>query len=134
MANRGIELHDTRIERIERADASIILWLSACMHESDGRPGWDRGTVWSLPARLVIENGVFTRPFSSTVLWVIDGHIDVGDILFDNSIPLPFDEHGTIRLFLSGAEGELVISGNRACLEPTGPAIYVEEFSGCDGI
>ena len=134
VANREIELHDTRIKRIERANASIVLSLSACMHESDGRPGWDRGTVWILPARLVIENGEFARPFSSTVLWVTDGHIAVGDLLFDNTIPLPFDEHGTIRLFLSGAEGELVISGNRAYIEPTGPAIYVEEFSGSGGV
>jgi len=125
--NREIELHDTRVERIERTDSKIVLWLSAYMHESDGRPGLDRGTGWSLPARLVIENGEFDHPFSSPSLWVTDGYIAIGDGVFDNLIPLPFDEHGEIHLLFSGAEGELAIHGSRVCLEPTGPAVYVEE-------
>jgi hypothetical protein len=130
VVNREIELHDTRVERIENADGNIVLWMSAYMHVSEGRPGRDRGKGWELPARLIIENGKFDHPFSSPSLWVTEGHIAVGGRLFDNGIPLPFDEHGEIRLFLSGAEGELVISGDRAYLEPTGPAVYVEEFSG----
>ena len=126
--NREIELHDTRVERIERADSTIVLWLSAYMHESDGHPGFDRGTGWSLPARLVIENGEFDRPFSSPSLWVTDGHIAVGDRVFDNAIPLPFDERGEIRLLLSGTEGQLTIRGKRAYLEATGAAVYLEEL------
>lgn len=132
--NREIELHDTRVERIERTNGSIVLWLSAYMHESEGRPGWDRGTGWNLPARLVVENGEFERPFSSPSLWVTDGHIAVGECLFVNLVPLPFDAHGEIRLFLSGAEGEIVIKGNRVYFEPFGPAVYVEEFPGSDEI
>ena len=126
--NRAIELHDTRVERIERADSTIVLWLSAYMHESDGRAGLDPGTGWSLPARLVIENGEFDRPFSSPSLWVTDGHIAVGDGIFHNAIPLPFDEQGEIHLLLFGIEGELAIHGNRVYFEPTGPAVYVEQF------
>ena len=127
--NREIELHDTRIQTIERVDGNIVLCLSAYMHESDGRPGRDRGTGWSLAARLVIENGDFTGPFSSSSLLVSDGHIAVDDRVFDNAIPFPFDERGEIRLHLSGAEGTLAIRGTRAYLESTGPAVYVEEFS-----
>jgi hypothetical protein len=134
IVNREIELHDTRIQRIELVGSSIVLWLSAYMHESKGRPGLDRGTGWSLPARLVVENGKFDRPFSSPSLCVADGHVSVGDRRFDNCIPMPFDERGKIRLFLSGGEGELVISGDRTYLEPTGPAVCIEEFSGSDEI
>jgi hypothetical protein len=125
--NRGIELHDTRIERIERRADSIVLWLSAYVHETGGRPGVDPGTGWSQPARLVIENGEYVRPFTSQFLWVLDGRIAVGDRLFDNRIPLPFDEHGETRVFLSGEEGELMISGTRVYVETIGPALYVEE-------
>jgi hypothetical protein len=130
MANREIELHDTRIERIERSGGNIILWLKAYMHESDGRLGWDRGTGWTLPARLVIENGKFDHPFSALSLWITDGQITVDDRIFDNFIPLPFDEHGKIHLLFSGAEGELIINGDRILLEPTGQPVYVEEFPG----
>ncbi|MGO9113426.1 MAG: hypothetical protein ACLP9L_29700 [Thermoguttaceae bacterium] len=126
--NREIELHDTRVERIEQADGNIVLWLSAYMHESDGRPGWDRGTGWKLPARLVIENGELDNPFSSSSLWITDGHIAAGNRFFENAIPLPFDEHGDIRLLLTGAEGQLAVHGNHVYLEETGPAVYVEEF------
>ncbi len=134
MANREIELHDTRVERIERTDGSIVLWLSAHMHESDGRPGRDRGTGWTVPARLVIVYGKFVRPFSSPSLWVMVGHVAIGDRLFDNGIPLPFDERGELRLFLSGVEGEVAIGGDRAYFEATGPAIFIEEFSGSDEV
>jgi len=130
--NREIELHDTRVERIEQTDGNIILWLLAYMHESAGRPGWDRGTGWNLPARLVIENGEFDHPFSSPYLWVTGGHIAVGDRIVEDTIPLPFDEHGKIHLLLSGAEGQLAIRGNRAYLEETGPAVYVEDFHPSD--
>ena len=128
MTNREIELHDTRVERIERVGSNIVLWLSAYMHESDGRPGWDKGTGWNLPARLVIESGEFDRPFSSPSLWVTDGHIAVGDRVFDNLLPFPFDEHGEIHLLLTGAEGSLAVRGDRVYLEPTGPAVYIENF------
>jgi hypothetical protein len=132
MANREIELHDTRIERIERVDGNIILWLLAYMHESEGRPGWDRGTGWSLPSRLIIENVNFDHPFSSPSLWILDGSITVDDHLFENCMPLPFDMCGKIHLFLSGAEGKLVISGDRAYFEPIGEPVYVEEFPGSE--
>lgn len=126
--NREIKLYDTRVERIKQADGNIVLWLSAYMHESAGRPDRDQGTGWNLPARLVIENGELDHPFSSPSLWVTDGHVAVGDRVFDNAIPIPFDEQGEIHLVLSGAEGQIAIRGNRAFLEATGPAVYVEEF------
>jgi hypothetical protein len=128
MANRAIEFHDTRIERIEHVNDTIVLWQSAYMHESDGRPGWESGTGWSLPARLVIENGTIEHPLPSQSLWILDGSITVADRLFDNMVPLPFDERGEIRLSLYSEEGELVVHGERVYVEPAGEAIYVEEF------
>lgn len=131
MANREIELHDTRVERIDRAEGRIVLWMSAYMHESEGRPGWDRGTGWMLPAKLVVENGVFDRPFASASLWITEGHIAIGDRLLE-AVPLPFNEHGEIRIFLTGAEGELVVRGSHARIEEVGPAVFVEYFSPSD--
>jgi hypothetical protein len=132
MANRSIELHDTRIERVERAERTTILWMSAYLHESEGQPGRDRGTGWTLPARLVIENSEFECPLPSSSLWVIDGRISIADRVLENMMPVPFDEHGEIRVHLSGSEGEIFITGNHAYLEPIGPAIYIEDFSPCD--
>jgi hypothetical protein len=57
-------------------------------------------------------------------------HIHYHKVL-DSCIPLIYYE---IHLFLSGAEGELIIRGDRAYLEPTGPAVYVEKFSASDEI
>jgi hypothetical protein len=128
--NRQIELHDTRIDRIEHIGGSIVLSMLAYMHESDGRPGWDRGTGWELPARLVIEDGRFDRPLSGASLEISDGLIIVDERRFENLIPLPFDEHGYVRVFLAGAEGRLTITGHRAYIEPTGQAVYLEDFSG----
>ena len=82
--------------------------------------------------RLAIENGTLERPFASNSLWITEGHIDVGGRTIDNGLPLPFNESGHIRLVLSGAEGELVVRGDGAYLEPTGPAVFIEAFTGCD--
>jgi hypothetical protein len=110
--------------------SNIILWMEAYLHESNSVPGIDRGTGWSLPARLVIENGTLDCPFLPTSLWITDGQVTIGDRLFDNVLPLPFDERGDIHVQFTGPEGQLSISGNRACVEDTGPAVYVEEFPG----
>lgn len=128
MPNRAIELHDSRVERVEQAADSIVLWLSAYMHESDGRPGWDRGTGWSLPIRLVVENGKFASPSPPPALWILDGDIAIDDRRLENVLPLPFDERGDICLSLNGEAGEIVINGSRAYIEAIGQAVYVEEF------
>jgi hypothetical protein len=127
-----VELHDTRIERIESTEGAIVLWVSAYLHESEGDPAVDRGTGWSLPARLVVEGGEFAIPFLSPSLWITDGRVSVGDRLYENILPLPFDNRGEIHLYLSGAEGEITLRGSRIFLEPTGPAVYVEESPGMD--
>lgn len=128
MPNRAIELHDTTVERVERAGGNLVLWLSAYMHESEGRPGQDPGTGWILPARLVIEHGEWERPCSSGSLWITEGRITVSGRLYDNLTPLPFDERGQVYMSLSGAEGEYIISGERAHIEPAGEPRYIEKF------
>lgn len=111
-------------------DGSLALWLSAYVHESASRPGLDLGTGWSQPVCLTLENGRLEHPFAASSLWITDGYLTVSDRVFDNVLPLPFDERGQIYLFLSGPEGELVIVGQRALLELTGEALYVEDFPG----
>jgi hypothetical protein len=128
VTNRAIELHDSEVHGIEADGVSIVLSMTAYLHQSDGRPGFDRGTVWRLPARLVVENGKFDRPFTSPSLEISDGQISIRARVIDNLLPLPFDENGPIRLDFAGAEGELVIWGDRVYIEEAGPAAYLEEF------
>ena len=64
------------------------------------------------------------------MLEISDGQILVLERAFDNLLPLPFDERGSIRLRFTGAQGELVISGDRVYIEQAGPEVYLDEFPG----
>jgi hypothetical protein len=52
--NRHIELHDSRIARIDISPGAVQLQFDrAYLHQSTGRPGIDPGTGWTQAARLV---------------------------------------------------------------------------------
>jgi hypothetical protein len=53
--NAAIELHDSQVVAVESATGTIIVWLAAYVHRSDGRPGFDPGSGWS--QRVALEFG-----------------------------------------------------------------------------
>jgi len=101
------------------------------VHETDGRPGRDHGTGWTQDAKLRIGTAKLLK--SPTVpSWILDGSIEVGERMFDNLLPIPFDHQGSVVVKLSGAEGELHATGVGASLTLLGEPVFVEDVPADD--
>jgi hypothetical protein len=125
----GLELHDSRVNRIESVgDVARIYFSHACIHKSKGRPGRDSGTVWSQEAQLILWEASAFGPLPALPNTIAEGFLEVGGIRHE-LIPLPFKRKVGARLFLLFADGaELEIIGNRPVIELLGTPIYLEDW------
>jgi hypothetical protein len=128
--NQIIELHDSTVVAVRESQGEVQLDLEAYIHVSEGRPGIDPGTGWTMPVRMTIASATVVRAFEGDSLWIIDGAITVGSTVLDNECPVTFDVADEIEIRFSGGEGSLTVVGKGLRVEPTGDAEYVEEFSG----
>lgn len=129
--NRAIELHDTRVGRIETIDDAVVVELSpAYVHKSEGRPGWDAGTgAWQHAVLRFVGGSIEgDRPTLPEDLWT--GTLRVGDHESPNLIPIPLPI-GPAELRLSFVMGdELAIHGESIALELVGEEFDEEEGPG----
>lgn len=130
MPNRAVELHDSQVASIRWEGGTCVIELAAHMHESDGTPGVDAGTGWTQPAQLTLHGAQAELIPGTLPLWILDGSVKVGNTLFENMLPIPFESTGITRLRLLGADGVLQVSGSGLSLQPTGVAEYLEDFPG----
>ena len=131
VVNRAVELHDSRVSTTTWSGRDLVLSLSAYLHQSDGRPGQDRGTGWTQDAELRIGTAtlVVTPPGP---LVILDGAIDVGERVFDNLLPIPFAHQGPVVVTLNGAEGKLHAAGVGVTLTLRGNPAFVEDVPAHD--
>ena len=126
----GLELHDSRVSRIELVDGAAMIHFShAYIHKSKGKPGREPGTGWSQEAELVLWEAAASGPLPPLPNTISEGFLEVGGIRHD-LIPLPFKRKVGARLYLlfvDGAQTEIV--GNKPVIELLGRPIYLEDFS-----
>jgi hypothetical protein len=123
--NRALELHDTRLVSISEHDGTVRLRVSAYVHVSTGRPGRDVGTGWSQELELAIAGAVIESRPTDLPMWILDGSLQI-DGAPEELVALPLDRAGKIRLDLVGAEGRLLVSGDRIAAEELAHAQFVE--------
>jgi hypothetical protein len=129
-ASREIEIHDSTLVSMTLQDGSVVLHFSPVyIHESEGVPGVDAGSVWVQEAYLKIGNAAVVGSFSHLPCEMWRGHIRLDGALSDNMIPIPLNHQGPVELRLEGGGGVVSITGNSAKLELAGKATYVEEFT-----
>ena len=126
----GLELHDSRVSRIELVDGAAMIHFShAYIYKSKGKPGRDSGTGWSQEAELVLQEARVSGPLPPLPNTISEGFLEVGGIRHE-LIPLPFKRKVGARLyllFIDGTETEIV--GEKPILELLGTPIYLEDFS-----
>lgn len=128
-ANRGIEIHDSVLDRLHLANGTAELYFSHLyIHESEGRPGIDPGTGWSQEGKLTIRGALVEGSFSEWPADLHSGSIMIGDELFENDIPIALDTQAEVRLLLQSWSDVISIRGKGATLELIGKATYVEDF------
>jgi hypothetical protein len=125
----GLELHDSRIDAVEIADADTHVHFShAYIHKSKGTPGRDSGSGWSQEAVLIIAGAVSMGELPPLPNTIADGYMEVGGIKH-TILPLPFARKADVSLSLVFADGtSLELSGRGAAVELLGKAIYLEDF------
>jgi hypothetical protein len=123
----AFELHDSRLDRIDRIDGGAIIHFShAYIHKSAGTPGKDRGTGWSQEAQLVLASASGFDPLPVLPATISDGYLEVGGIRH-TLIPLPFRRRGKATLFLvldNGGESKVI--GERPVIELIGSPKFLE--------
>ena len=126
----GLELHDSRVSRIELVDGTAMIHFShAYIHKSKGKPGRDLGTGWSQEAELVLWEAAVSCPLPPLPNTISEGFLEVGGIRHE-IIPLPFKRKVGARLYLLFVDGtETEIVGKKPILELLGTPIYLEDVS-----
>ena len=124
----GLELHDSRVSRMELSDGVAVIHLShGYIHKSTGTPGKDRGTGWSQEARLVLSEAETSGPLPPLPNTISEGFLEVGGIRHE-LIPLPFKRKVGAKLYLVFVDAfQIEIVGKRPFVELLGAPIYLED-------
>jgi hypothetical protein len=132
MSQRAIEIHDSILEQIVLTDCDATLhFSSAYIHQSEGTPGRDAGTVWVQRAILRIARARVSGAFSEFPVRLSDGRISLGERSTDNEIPVPLRHEGRfeLRLETSRKSNEIVtFEGSGVELELVGEGKFLEHF------
>ena len=125
----GLELHDSRVSRIEWVNGDAVIHFShAYIHKSKGSPGKDSRTAWSQEAQLVMQGASSELPLPLQPNTIAEGHLEVGGIKHE-IIPLPFKRRVGAKLCVVFVDGtQMQIVGNKPFVELLGAPIYLEDI------
>jgi len=129
--NRAVELHDSDLGSAITHESLLELRLDpAYVHQSEGRPGIDRGTGWIQTLLVRVAGFSLEEPIPSLPQAIANGSLEIGPRKFDNAIPLPFRSEGPVhlRLLLADSGRWFVVSGVSIEVEEVDEPRYVEQF------
>jgi hypothetical protein len=127
--NTALEFHDSEVQSAHADYGCVTFYFSkAYIHQSDGRPGVDRGTGHIQAAKLSFQHAHFDGNLVECVGQLSDGFITIaGTDLW--LVPLPFSAPGPVQasfVFKSGAT--LRVDGKSVDCSSFGPSTFVEDF------
>jgi hypothetical protein len=130
--NSEVEIHDSTLASITRDGCDLVLSLApAYVHRSPGRPGIDQGSGWLQDIDLIIFGAVVESLPTEFPVNLSDGSFSIGEVRWDNVIPLPLVVSGTVSLSAVTCFGEfLTVRGTGASSMTRGELQYLEEFPG----
>ena len=101
MPNRAIEIHDSILAAVSFSQGEAQLHFSSVyIHQSEGVPLRDAGSGWVQKAIIRIHDAEVKGAFSEFPVDLSGGHIQIGQILLDNEIPVPLRHKGAFELRL----------------------------------
>lgn len=130
--NSVVEIHDSTLAGITPDGRNLVLRLEpGYVHRSEGRPGIDQGSGWLQDIDLIVSEAVAESLPVQLPSVLSDGAFSIGEVRWDNTIPLPLTASGLIRLTVVTDRGELlIIRGTAASIVVRGELRYVEEYPG----
>src|SRR5258708_25939873 len=95
--NSAIELHDSDVAAIRMSGGALhVVFESAYVHRSAGRPGTDAGSGYLQPAEMIFSDAQYSESAGPCTGAISDGEISTEVEKFDNMIPLPFSALGNV--------------------------------------
>jgi hypothetical protein len=132
MFNRTIEIHDSILASVSISQGLAELHFSRVyIHQAEGEPGRDAGTVWVQEALLRISDADVNGAFSELPVDLDGGELRMEEFRSDNEIPIPLQFKGEFELRLEAwrqAQEVVTFRGSGAQLGLIGEPEYVEEF------
>jgi hypothetical protein len=128
--NRGVEFHDSDVQRIEAVHDSVLLVLDpAYVHVSQGRPGVDSGEGHLQLVELVFGGASWEGKLSRLSGQLSDGELMINGETF-SLLPLPFHANGEIAATLVFCDGaRLKLIAKSVSCEANGPSRFVDTFA-----
>lgn len=126
-----IELHDSVIGSLSIDGSDLKLSLSpAYVHQSLGTPGIDSGDGLVQDAIITIRDGFIEGEAPELPTEILDGECVIGSQTYNNSIPLPLNQDGAVRLVLNVAPDyrEIMLSGTHISVRLMGDPKWIEKF------
>ena len=129
MINTAIELHDSTLIAVREIDQIAVVELIACLHESEGQPGREDGTVWRQAVQIMIAGANVISNLMSLPDNIVDGTLVLDGETFENIFPVPqtFDGDCCIRLDFAN-DKQLVINGKNFQVTVHGGRQFKETF------
>jgi hypothetical protein len=131
--NECIEFHDSELGQIrEEGDACVIELSPAIIHRSEGRVGFDSGTIFLQKFEIVIGKAVIKKRPTEFPVLIMDGVLKVGGLVLSNIVPIKMKEEQTvlIKLVTNDLDAGLVVEGSSIQIYPCGEERFLENFPG----
>ncbi|MCU0712335.1 MAG: hypothetical protein MUC43_09760 [Pirellula sp.] len=127
--NAAIELHDSRFNSMVENDGTIVVELAAYLHQSQGRPGIDSGTVWTQSVRLTFLYATFSGTIAGLPDTILDGCLTLSGEKLVNLFVVPLTHLGPTCMYLEFANGiDITICGEGFRSECVGMPSFVGPF------
>ena len=126
----AIEFHDSNVGSINQENNMLIVnFLELYIHESEGEPGVDAGTVWIQPAELIIYNSQISGDYPDFPSLLDGGDLQLEDKILQNGAEIPLKFKGKARLLLEFFYGEkITIHGSEIELRLLDKPRFIENF------
>jgi hypothetical protein len=129
--NQAIEFHDSTLTGVSQKNEKIILHFDqAYIHQSEGKPGIDNGTVWLQAIDIELTGAEIDSMPHDFPVDLDDGVIVINDESSKNGLALPVEASGEVKLNLKTVTGEeLKITAQHISSIEKSELGYVEEFN-----
>jgi len=128
--NSALEFHDSEVSLVEGTNGTLrLLFSSAYIHRSAGRPGRDPGAGYMQAAELIFTDASWQGLSSECSGYLYDGSLNVdGESL--SLIPIPFTTTGNITAVFSFLSTVLSVSAGSVVCSVSGEPRFVENYVG----
>ena len=128
----AVEIRNANLTAAEWSGRNLTLRpAEASLFRSEGRPGFDPGTVWRESFRVHLEDARVAGMVSVLPVVLMNGTLQVDTLKIENCIPIGQVWHDRIEVgFLSIKGGEWIIRASRFEIEPLDEPEWIDIWPG----